>query len=364
VAQLARGLATRGHSVLLLINKRGGAFADTLSHPNIQLVEFGRMSRYDVRVLGDIARGLRLFRADVLLCVGFNATFWGRLAAIGLRTPVITAEHESVRQHRRYGIPFANWLLGSFTHTVVACASAQKPYLIAECNPAEKIVVIPNGVDPARFRPERERGASLRRAWGIPKNATLVGIVAAHRAEKRHDVFVRLVENCSADANVYGVMVGDGALIERNRDVASASPAAGRLVVAGPVQDMPAAYSACDVIVLTSDAVEVFPLSFLEAQACGVPVVGFALCGVPETMQDGATGYSIAPGDEAGMAQRVLELSRDPSLRESMGVAGRAWVAESLTVDSMVSAYEVQLDRAANTLRREASARCIRAEGK
>lgn len=344
VAQLARGLATGGHSVLLLINKRGSAFRDVLSHPDIEVVELGRMSRYDVRVLWDIARRLHSFDAQVLLCVSYTATLWGRIAAIALRTPVLTAEHTSLHGWRRRDMELANWVLGPFTRAVVACASAQQPYLVADRNPAGKIVVIRNGVDPVEFRPERKSGARMRRAWGVPSQATLVGIVAAHRAEKRHDRFIRLVETCVAEGvDVYGVMIGGGDLLEQNRHAASASAATGRLIVAGPVSDMPSAYRACDVVVLTSDSVETFPLSFLEAQACCVPVVGFDIGGVGETMRDGLTGYLVPQDDETGMARRVLELLRDPALRQSIGAAGRAWVSENLTVDSMVAAYETLL---------------------
>ena len=347
VAQLARGLATRGHSVLLIINKHGGAFRDVLSDPNIEVVELERMSRSDVRVLWDVASRLRSFGAQVLVCEIYNATLWGRIAAIALGVPVLTAEHVSVRARRRRDMEFSNCVLGPFTHAVVACASAQLPYLVAERNPVGKIVVIPNGVDPVQFRPDIERGARMRRDWGLPDHATVVGIVAAHRAEKRHDRFIRLIENCTAEgADVYGVMIGGGELLEDNRAAASASLAAGRIVVAGPVSDMPSAYCACDVVVLTSDSVEVFPLSFLEAQACSVPVVGFDLCGVGETMQDGVTGYLVAPDDQAGMARRILELSCDPILRQSMGAAGRAWVSQNLTVDAMVAAYEALLEDA------------------
>ena len=346
VAQLARGLASRGHPVLLIINKRGSAFRETLDHPGVEVVELKRMSRYDVRLVIDIARLLSAFRAEVLLCVEYNATLWGRIVAIAQRTPVLTAEHASLRRRRRRDITLTNRALGPFTRAVVACAEGQRPYLVEGGNPPERIVVIPNGVDPVQFQPQIERGALLRRAWGVPDQATLVGIVAAHRAEKRHDRFIRLIETCRADgADVYGVMIGGGELLERNRRAASVSPAADRLMVVGPAPDMASAFGACDITVLTSDSIEVFPLSFLEAQACGVPVIGFDLGGVGETMLDGATGYLVPMDDEALMARRVLELTSSPALRRSMGDAGRAWVSENLTVDSMVCAYEALLQR-------------------
>jgi len=346
VAQLTRGLAERGHSVLLLINKRGDAFRDMLDHPNVEVIELRRESRSDIRVVTDIARRLRLFSAGVVLCVGYTATLWGRLGAVARGIPVLTAEHESLPVKPKHDRTFVNRVLGSSTRAVVACASAQLPYLVAQGNPGAKVVVIHNGVDPAQFRPGREQGVSLRRAWGVPDQVIVVGIVATHRPEKRHDRFIRLIETCVAEgANVYGVMIGDGELLESNRNAAAASPAAHRLIVAGSTSDMRSAYCACDVAVLTSDSIEVFPLSFLEAQACGVPVVGFDLAGVSETMRDGETGYVVPAGDEALMAQRTLELASAPDLRHAMGTAGRAWVSANLTVDSMVVAYESLLQR-------------------
>ncbi len=344
VAQLAFGLASRGHSVLLVINKSGSAFRDTLDHPGVEVVELGRLSRYDLRVLPDIVRRLRAFRPDVVLCVGYNATLWGRIAAVVLRIPVVTAEHESTQIRRKLDRVLTNRMLAPFTRAVVACASGQTQYLIADGCPADKIVVIQNGVDSSQFKPQRDRGLALRQEWGVPEGAVLVGIVATHRPEKRHDRFIALIETCLVSGvDIYGVMIGDGDLQEDNQRAALSSSASDHLIVAGDVSDMPAVYNACDVVVLVSDSVEVFPLAFIEAEACGVPVVGFDIGGVGETMRDGVTGYLVTADDEDLLARRVVELSTDPALRRSMGDAGRSWVSEHLTVEVMVSTYETLL---------------------
>lgn len=65
------------------------------------------------------------------------------------------------------------------------------------------------------------------------------------------------------------------------------------------------------------------PRSVIEAMAAGLPVVAFDVDGVSETVLHGKTGYLVPPGDVSGMAEAILKLASDPSLRETMGQAGR-----------------------------------------
>ena len=123
-----------------------------------------------------------------------------------------------------------------------------------------------------------------------------VMLAAAHRPEKRHDRFVSLIERLHGyGTRAWGVMVGGGPLLERTAALAKTSPASDWLRVTGPIVDMPAAYSAADLVVLVSDA-ETFPLSFLEAQACEVPVVGMDAGGVRETLVEGRDRYRRGTG--------------------------------------------------------------------
>lgn len=345
VTDLAVGLAERGDDVVVVVNKSATAFLDRLRRPGIDVVELHREGRFDARVLPGIRRVLREFRPDVLLCVNFNATMWGRLAALGTGVPVVTAEHSTTRPVARPEIGLSNRILAPMTAAVVACASAQVPDLVAEGNPGDRVAVIHNGVDPDVFRRDEDLSSAVRDEWGIALDALAIGLCGAHRVEKRHDRFIRLVETLNdRGLSVHGVMVGGGELLEADRARAAASPSAAMLHVPGASEDMPAVYGALDVCVLTSDA-EAFPFAFLEAQACETPVAGFDVGGARETLAEGESGFLVPADDEAALADAVEALLSDPERRRAAGAAGRRLVVGSHTVARMVDEYRALFAR-------------------
>lgn len=337
--QVAEGLARRGHEVLLVVNKTVDAYMEELASGRVAVKTLGRVRTYDLRTLTDLVSICRGVKPDVVLAVMFNATFWARLAALPLGVPCVTAEHSSSRRVRRQSLA-ANTLLGRWTRATVACGRGQIPSLVRAGNPERNMVVIHNGVDTDKYYPDADAGGAFRAEAGIPSGAVVVGLVAAHRREKRHDRFVRLIEGLrAAGMDVWGCMVGGGPLLEANRSMAERSPAADRLVVAGPRSDMRGIYSGLDLVVLVSDNVETFPLSFLEAQACGRPVAGMEIGAIAETFTAGS-GVLIRQGDEEQLLREVAALVGDGDRLRAMGERGRAWVQESLTVEHMVTSYE------------------------
>lgn len=88
-----------------------------------------------------------------------------------------------------------------------------------------------------------------------------------------------------------------------------------------------ASYAAADVVVVPSLWPEPFGLVGIEAMAYGKPVVAFRSGAIPEWLDNGATGYAVAPGDARELARRLDELLDDPALRVRMGRAASARVA-------------------------------------
>jgi glycosyltransferase involved in cell wall biosynthesis len=347
--EVASGLSDLGHDVLLIVNKRAEYFAEYVDR--VQIVELGRTSRWDVRVVPDIRRALRAFNAEVCVCVMFNASWWGRLAAASLGCRVVVAEH-SMTGKTRLVERLANVLLGSVTETVIACADAQVDALVRGGHQKRKIRVVRNGADIGRFSRDVEGAKKMRAELGLPPDAAVLMLVAAHRQEKRHDRFLLLIEQLhTSGVCAWGVMVGGGPLLARNTALAKASPVSDWLRVAGPIVDMAAAYSAADVVVLLSDDIETFPLSFLEAQACEVPVVGMDTGGVRETLVEGETGFAVEQGDLQSMASVIAALLADPGRRARIGRAGRTFVAEQLSTEATVKGYMRVLEKTADASR-------------
>ncbi len=358
VADLAVGLATRGHEVAIVANKVGYLHRDQLESHGVPLWSLGRQGRYDVRVLTDLTGLVKRYDPDVVVAENFNASLWARLAGIRRGTGIVVAEHSSdcAIPAKEY---WTNRLLAPFTHAVVACANAQARSLVAAGHRADSIVVVHNGVDVSRFHPDPLGAAAFRSECGIQRKTFLIGLVASHRREKRQDRLVPIVERMrEAGMDVAACAVGWGPDSEKNKALFAASPAGDRLRVVGPRSDLSAVYSACDAVVLTSDAVETFPLCFLEAQSCGTPVVGMMVGGVGETFQPGVSGFLIEQGDVAGMATALRSLYDEPDVRARMGMRARAFVQRELTNDRMVDRYEPILREAW-----ESSARYRRAHG-
>jgi glycosyltransferase involved in cell wall biosynthesis len=149
------------------------------------------------------------------------------------------------------------------------------------------------------------------------------------------------------DQRLWGDDAFDGAI----EQTAAASPLRESLTLLGraPVGDALAGWS---VFVLASRA-EGFPLSTLEAMAVGLPVIATAVGGVPEQLQHLETGILVAPERPAEIADWIVRLHDDGSLRARLGDAARAHVLASFTLAAQANG----LDRAYDLAVRRAAAR-------
>ena len=111
------------------------------------------------------------------------------------------------------------------------------------------------------------------------------------------------------------------------------------VIFAGARQDISRLLGAMDMFVLPS-LNEALPIVILEAMAVGLPVVATRVGGVPEIVQDGATGLLVAPGDEAGLLAALNRLAEDTALRAKLANAGREQVRAQFTIEQMVRNLE------------------------
>ena len=211
------------------------------------------------------------------------------------------------------------------------------------------VVRVPPGVDVGRFHPELD-GTHLRDAWGVPREAPLVGCLSRLVPRKGQDVLLDAwPEVAAAHADAWLALAGTGPLEDDLRERAARLP---RVVVPGavPWPELPAAHAAFDVFAmpcrtrLLGTDVEGLGIVYLEAQACGVPVVAGSSGGAPETVREGVTG-TVVDGRDVGALVGALEgLLADPVRRAAWGDAGRAHAVERWGWDAIAARFAAILD--------------------
>jgi glycosyltransferase involved in cell wall biosynthesis len=207
-----------------------------------------------------------------------------------------------------------------------------------------RVRVIRSGVDTERFRP-RDR-VSARRRLEVPERAHLVLFVG--NLEPRKQVHLLLQAMACVREHVPGarlLIVGSGEsagaddqttrlrLLAAELGISDAVRFVGRL----PDERLLDAYAAADVFALPSSS-EAQGIVVLEAMACGLPVVASRVGGLIGTIRDAETGFLVPPGDVDALANRLLELLRDPARRDAMGATARRAVEKRFTWTGAVEA--------------------------
>jgi glycosyltransferase involved in cell wall biosynthesis len=295
--------------------------------------------KYDIAVLRRLRRLMRQRQIDAVVTVGTgDKMFWGRLAAWSAGVPVICSALHSTGMPDR--VELLNRLLAPLTDAFIGVAEPHGLYLAErEGCPAAKVRVIPNGVDVEKYHP-RWPVASLQREFALMPGSPVVGIVAALRPEKNHELFLqaaKLIHNALSTTKF--LVVGDGPQRTELESLARELGLNEAVRFVGTRSDVPEVLSLFDVFLLTSH-MEANPTSILEAMACEKPIVATRVGSVPETVLNGRTGYLVPPGDAHAIAQQTLELLCHPDHAALLGRAGREHVIAHCSVQRMVDGYQ------------------------
>jgi len=305
----------------------------------------------DLRALVALARIVRRERPQIIHTHAAKAGTLGRLAgwASGLapgRRPVLI--------HTFHGHSLTGYFsprtasiyrriersLARRTDALVAVSGEVRDEL-AELGVADssRFEVVPLGFDLAPFGAGADERARRRHRFrtelGIPADDDLVTLIARLVPIKRVDRFLRVARSLAARRRaVHFLVVGDGEL----REVLQASPEAralnGRLTWTGFRRDIPDVCFASDAVVLTSDN-EGTPVSLIEAQAAGTPVVAGRVGGVPSVVRDRVSGFIVERCDEQAMADAVSRVLDDATVSERAQNA-RAEINRAFSLDALV----------------------------
>ncbi|MGA3110954.1 MAG: glycosyltransferase family 4 protein [Candidatus Bathyarchaeia archaeon] len=198
---------------------------------------------------------------------------------------------------------------------------------------SSKIRIVPNGVDPEKFKPLQDATVARRQLGLVDEPCVL--FVGSLIPRKGLAFLVKAAEKIVKKNRETKFMVaGEGPLRSQLEKTLDSKNLSGNFKLLGNLKDemLSATYNCCDVFVLPSIQ-EGQGIVLLEAQASARPVVAFNIGGVNEAVRDGETGLLVARGNADELAGAVLRLLSDKGLREKMGSAARKFVVENFTWD-------------------------------
>jgi glycosyltransferase involved in cell wall biosynthesis len=211
---------------------------------------------------------------------------------------------------------------------VLAVSEGTRRSLVGAGVPAERIGVVPNAIDPERFRPLPDAGARHRRELGIPEDAFLIGCLTRFNVRKRNDVAIDAAARLAAQPGppVHLLMIGEGDTEAHLRaraaplgDAAHFVPTTG----AEPAELL----SGCDVVVFCPSPTEGEPLAISMGMLTERPVVATAAEGAVGLIEPGTGAIAAPDHDPAAVAALLAGYRADPALAAAEGRAARQLAA-------------------------------------
>ena len=337
---LARSMRARGHDVRIVALAPLGPMGLEAQREGIPTESLELK-----RNIGDLPRILRLvrmvraWRPDVLHSHMVHANLLARVVRMMTPVPALVSTIHSINDGGRLRMT-AYRLTNRFMDrvTIISRLAAER-YVSIGVIPADRLEVIPNAVDTARFRRMPEARAAVRKELGLGDEFVWLA-VGRFQPAKDYPTMIGAFAGLPAGSSSRLLLAGQGPLRGEVETLIEKAGVQDRVRFLGVRRDVPELMSAADGYVLSS-AWEGMPVVLLEAAAAGLPVVATRVGGVQEVVEDGSTGTLVPAGDAAALARAMAAIeSLSPDARTSMGARGRALVDERYSTDRLMERWE------------------------
>ncbi len=296
----------------------------------------------DRKAYNDIKKIIKDYRPDIVHTHAAKSGAIGRLAASACNVPTIVHTFHGHVFHSYFGKAKTNAFiqieryLARKSSGIIAISDIQKNELgsIYKICPEEKIKVIPLGLDLDKFQENKAaKRKAFRAQYFIEDDEIAIGIVGRIVPVKNHSLFVAAVAKLIAQSNkkLRFIIIGDGDMRpQMEKELAAESidysyfpenPRAAKAICTSWLTEMDIVFSGLDIVALTSHN-EGTPVSLIEAQAAGKPVVSTNVGGVADVVQEGVTGFICPPNDAEAFCTALLKLTENTERRAEMGFAG------------------------------------------
>ena len=283
-----------------------------------------------------LRRQMRRDRPRIVQGFLFHANVLGTLAARLAGVPhIVTGIRVAERRGKHYQT--LERLADRWVERHVCVSQGVKSFSHSHAGlPESKLVVIPNGVDVARF--EAATPCALD-SLGVTPGRRMIVHVGRLDPQKGLDWLLQLMPRVFAELPQHDlVLVGTGPQHDALVALANQLDIFQRVHFAGFCQDVPSILAACDALVLSS-LWEGMPNVILEAMAAGKPVVATDVEGVAEALGPSAAEQIVSPRSPELFADKLIDLLKNHDLAAKLGAANRQRAEHFFSLDAMVAAY-------------------------
>lgn len=331
VLHTALGQKALGHSVNLICPP-GSALGRKAKEAGIN-VHFLRcrvaLYGYDALKMAGLMRHLR---PNIVHLHSSHAHNVGGMAARLTRVPAVVLS-------RRMDTPITLWhhrlkyRVGY--DAVIAISNGVKQALVRAGVSADKISVVRSAIEDHWWTHSGDRH-SVRQELGYSSDDVVVAVIAAIEPRKGQLILIRaLPKILEKTSNVKILLAGKDDASQPERELVQQLGLEDKVLFAGFRSDIKDVIAAADIVAAPS-FLEGLGVSIMEAMACGKPIVASNVGGIPESVVDGETGLLVEPGNVDALAEAVIRLSIDKTLRHDMGRKGQLRAQADFSVDSLI----------------------------
>jgi glycosyltransferase involved in cell wall biosynthesis len=346
LADLAHELAERGHDVHVALAPRSPLREELARLPARNIFTLPLRNALDVPSAHELARLVRRLGIEIVhahMARDYPLASYATRRAAARSARLVITRHVLFPLNRLHA-----WTLSHVARVIAVSGAVARRLQAQRIFPADKITVIPNGIDLSRFD-KAARAAdpnAFRRSLGVAPERTLVGTIGELNRLKGQEEFLRAASRLAVDfPEADFVIAGEdfsrtGEHRARIQKLVSELGLEGRVHFTGWLKDVAPLLDALDLFVSAS-RMESFGLAIVEALASGVAVVATATEGAREILSDGETGLLVPVDDTERLAEAIARLLRDAPERERLAARGRASAFERFSLERMVSATEL-----------------------
>lgn len=332
---------------------------DELSIKPIIIPEMRRSINYnqDLVAYYKLKEIIHRFKPDIIHTHASKAGSLGRWAAYRCNVPVVIHTFHGHVFHSYFGpaktslVKSVERSLAKISNSIVAISEKQKNELCNEHKiaPEEKISVIPLGFDLAKFQENKEaKREQFRSEYNLAPEEIAVGIIGRLVPIKNHSMFIDAIHHLKKQSNLAlrFFIIGDG---ESRADIEAYAKLKGvdftckkgekaLLTFTSWIKEIDSVNAGMDIITLCS-LNEGTPVSLIEAQASGTPIVATNVGGIEDVVLSGKTAL-LTNNNSQDFAEKILKLASDAALRAKMQVLGWEFVQNKFHYSRLVKDME------------------------